>query len=276
MKRLLVTLALALVTSPSFAAIQYEFSQKNTSDDEVQPMTELTARAIVDGPRSRVEFLAGNLYPPGTYMIATEGARRLFFIDPVKEWYSEVNTAGAATALAASNIKIENFKSNVQTLPDMQKIAGIDTQHRRVTMSYDMTLTLKDIPLKQHIRTEIDSWTTDRFGTIDQSFLSTGFRTGNPDIDQIIDAETSQVEGFPLRQVVTIRTSYNLPIKSNLKTPTTRTITRETWVTKIAETTQASPSLFIVPATYRPSAQPAAPESTTQVLTFDPPAGGTN
>ena len=274
MKRLLVTLALALVTSPSFAAIQYEFTQKNTTDDEIQPTTEVTARAIVDGPRSRVEFMEGNLYPPGTYMIATEGARRLFFVDPVKEWYSEVNTAGAATALAASNIKIENFKTSVQTLPDTAKIAGIDAQHRRVSMSYDMTLTLKDIPLKQHIRTEIDSWTTDRFGTIDQGFLSTGFRTGNPDIDQIIAAETA-VEGFPLRQVVTIRTSYDLPIKSNLKTPTTRTITRETWVTKIGET-QAQASMFVIPATYKPAAQPAAPDTTTQVLTFDPPAGGTN
>jgi hypothetical protein len=275
MKRLLVTLALALVTSPSFAAIQYEFTQKNTTDDEVQPTTDVTARAIVDGSRSRVEFMEGNLYPPGTYMIATDGARRLFFVDPVKEWYSEVNTAGAATALAASNIKIENFKTSVQTLPDTAKIAGIDAQHHRVSMSYDMTLTLKDIPLKQHIRTEIDSWTTDRFGTIDQSFLSTGFRTGNPDIDQIIKAETSQVEGFPLRQVVTIRTSYDLPIKSNLKTPTTRTITRETWVTKIEET-KAQASMFVIPATYKPAAQPAAPDTTTQVLTFDPPAGGTN
>jgi hypothetical protein len=276
MKRLLVTLALALVTSPSFAAIQYEFKQKNTTDDEVQPTTEITARAIVDGPRSRVEFLSGNLYPPGTYMIATEGARRMFFIDPVKEWYSEVNTAGLATTLGASNIRIENFKTSVQSLPDTQTIAGIVGQHHRVTMSYDMTLTLKDMPLKQHVRTEIDSWTTDRFGTIDQNFLTTCFRTGNPDVDQIIDAETSQVEGFPLRQVVTIRTSYDLPIKSNLKTPTTRVITRETWVTKIVET-QAAASLFVVPATYRPAAQPnVAPESSTTVLSFDPPAGGTN
>ena len=275
MKNLLVMLTLALVVStPSFAAIQYEFAQKNTSDDEIQPTTDVSARAIVDGSRSRVEFLSGNLYPPGTYLIATDGARRMFFVDPVKQWYSEVNTAGAATALASTNIKIENFKSSVQTLPDTQRIAGIDTQHRRVTMSYDMTLTLKDIPLKQHIRTEIDSWTTDRFGTIDQGFLSTGFRTGNPDIDQIIAAETA-VEGFPLRQVVTIRTSYDLPIKSNLKTPTTRTITRETWVTKIGET-QALASMFVIPATYKPAAQPAAPDTTTQVLTFDPPAGGTN
>ncbi len=160
----------------------------------------------------------------------------------------------------------------MQRLPETQKIAGIDAQHHRVTMSYDMTLTLKDIPLKQHIRTEIDSWTTDRFGTIDQNFLSTGFRTGNPEVDQIIAAETTQVEGFPLRQVVTIRTSYDLPIKSNLKTPTTRTITRETWVTKIGET-EASAALFVVPATYRRAEEPAAPEATTKVLTFDPPSG---
>lgn len=272
MKRLLTTVALVLFAVPSFAAIQYEFLQKNTSDDEVQPTTELTARAFVDGGRSRVEFMAGNVYPPGTYMIATDGARRMFFVDPVKQWYSEVNTAGLATALATSNIKIENLKTNLQELPDTATIAGIEARHRRMTMAYDMTLTVKDIPLKQHIRTEIDSWTTDRFGTLGQNYLSSGFHTGNPELDQIIDAETSKVDGFPLRQVVTIRTSYDLPIRSNLKTPTTRTITRETWVTRISEM-QPQPGLFAVPATYRRAEQPETNEATPNVLTFDGPNG---
>src|SRR5688572_32876276 len=68
MKTLLVTVALTLVAVSSSAAIQYEFVQKNTSADPVEPVTDLTARAVVDGDRSRVDFLSGNLYPPGTYV----------------------------------------------------------------------------------------------------------------------------------------------------------------------------------------------------------------
>ncbi|HYO77696.1 MAG TPA: hypothetical protein VE010_14645 [Thermoanaerobaculia bacterium] len=273
MKTLLVTVALALaIAPPSFAAIQYEFMQKNTSDDEVQPVTDLTARAVVDGSRSRVDFIAGNVYPPGTYVIATDNARRLMFVDPVKKWYTEVNHDALSTALSSTSIKIENLKTDFQQLPDRETIAGIEASHGRVTMSYDIILTIKAIPLKQHVRTEIDTWSTKRFGALDQSFLAGGMRTGNPQLDQIIEAETDRVEGFPLRQVVTIRTSYDLPIKSNLKTPTTRTITRETWVTKIGET-QASPSMFTVPASYRRSEQPEAPAAAAETLQFDPPSG---
>ena len=83
MKTLLVTLALMLVAVSSSAAIHYDFVQKNTSPDPVEPVRELTARAVVDGERSRIDFLTGNLYPPGTYVISTDGSRRLFFLDPV-------------------------------------------------------------------------------------------------------------------------------------------------------------------------------------------------
>ena len=56
MKRLLVSVALTLVAVSASAAIQYEFVQKNTSADPVEPVTDLTARAVVDGDRSRVDF----------------------------------------------------------------------------------------------------------------------------------------------------------------------------------------------------------------------------
>jgi hypothetical protein len=268
MKRLLVTLALAFVAVPSFAAIQYEFMQKNITGDIVTPTTDLTARAIVDGPRSRVEFLSGNLYPPGTYVISTDGSRRLFFIDPEKRWYTEVNTSGIATALASSNIKIENFKQDVQKFPASEKIAGIDTEHRRVTMSYDVTLPIKDMPLRQHVQTEIETWATNKFGAVHQGFFSGGLRTGNPDIDRVLEAELSSANGFPLRQIVTIRTSYDLQHRSNLQTPTTRTITRETWVTSIGEI-KAQPAQFVVPASFRRADQPELPKPGPQVLTFE-------
>ena len=41
----------------------------------------------------RIEFLTGNAYPPGTYMIATNGSRTMTFIDPSKKTFVEVNAA---------------------------------------------------------------------------------------------------------------------------------------------------------------------------------------
>ena len=62
------------IAVPSFAAIQYEFMLKNTSDDAAKPSSDLTGRATIDGFRSRVEFLSGNLYPPGTYVVSTDAS----------------------------------------------------------------------------------------------------------------------------------------------------------------------------------------------------------
>src|SRR5687768_1484064 len=222
MKRLLVTLALALIAVPSFAAIRYEFMLKNTSDDAAKPSSDMTGRATIDGFRSRVEFLSGTLYPPNTYMVTPDSTGRLYFVDPGKQWFTEVNTAGIATALGASGIKIENVKSNVETLPDRSRIAGIDTEHYRITISYDITVTMK-------------------FGDVPQSFLTRGSRTGNPELDRLLDSHNSKISGFPLRQLVTTRTRYEMPARSKLERPSQRTMTRETWVTKIQEiATEAS------------------------------------
>lgn len=269
MRILLVTVALALLSASSFAAVEYEFVQKNASDDGVTPATDLTARATIDGLRARVDFLTGTLYPPGTYVISSDGWRRLYFVDPTRQSYTEVNAAGVATALGASNIRIENQKSELVRLPDRPVIAGIETDHYRLTLSYDITVTLRSISLTQHVQTDIDSWTTLRFGTLQPTALSNPARTGNPELDRLLSVETSKIDGFPLRQIVTIRASYEVPHKSQLQVPKSRTITRETWVTAIRET-EPRASVFVLPASYRRADQEELPRSATQTLTFEP------
>ena len=268
MKRLLVTVALAL---PAFAGVQYDFSQKNTSEDTVAPITDMSARAVIDGERSRVDFLAGNLYPPGTYVISTDGSRRLYFVDPTSKSYTEFNTAGVATALATSNIKIENLKSSTDLRDDRPMIAGIPSDHTLLTIAYDITVTMKAIPLTQHVTTTIDTWSTTRFGEVGGSELTNALRTGNPEIDSLLESEATKIKGFPLRQIVTTRTSVDTPSRgSQLKLPATRTFVRETWVTAVRETTP-EPILFTVPATFHRADAPALPKSATETLTFDPP-----
>ena len=272
MKKLLVALAVLLLALPSSAAIQYEFVQKNTSADAVLPVTDLTARAVVDGDRSRVDFVGGNVYPPGTYVISTDGSRTLQFIDPTKKWYTEVNTASVATALGTSSIRVTNLKSAMEMRDDRPVIAGYPTEHSRLTITYDISVTMKSIVLKQHVRTEIDTWATPQFPAVSpMSFLS-GLRTGNPEIDKLLDVETTRVAGFPLRQTVTTRTVADLPPRrSEIKTPTSRTIVREMWVTSIREVAPDA-SLFVIPPTYRRADAQEAPKAARETLTFDPPA----
>jgi hypothetical protein len=272
MKKLLVTVALLLFAVSASAAIQYEFTQKNSTPAAVEPVTDLTARAFVDGDKSRVDFIGGTLYPPGTYVISTDAARRLLFVDPTKQWFTEFDTATIASALGNSNIKISNFKSTFETREDRPVIAGHATEHSRLQMRYDITVTVKGIPLKQHVQTDVDTWATSDFAASSAatSFLST-VRTGNLDIDRLLDTEAMKVKGFPLRQTVTTRTVADLPpSRSELKIPTTKTIVREMWVSSIRETS-ANPSMFILPVGYRRADVPDVPKAATQTLSFDPP-----
>ena len=270
MKTLLVTAALVLVALPAFGAIQYEFVQKNTSADSVEPVSDLTGRAVMDGQRLRIDFLGGNLYPPGTYVVSTDGSRRLLFVDPTKEWFTEVNTASMATALGTSNIRISNLKSSLETRDDRPVIAGYPTDHSRLTITYDISVTVKAIPLKQHVRTEVDTWSTTQFPSASaMSFLS-GLRTGNPDIDKLLDVETTRLQGFPLRQTVTTRAVADVPGRSEIKTPTSRTLVREMWVTSIREVPPDA-ALFTVPAGYRRADAQDAPRAARETLSFDDP-----
>jgi hypothetical protein len=272
MKRLLITVALAIFAVPAFAAIQYEFIQKNTTDDPIRPVTDVSGRATVDGARSRVDYVGGNTYPPGTYVLSNDGARRLYFVDPEKKSYTEFNTSGIATALATNNLLIENFTSNVETLPDRTKIAGVETAHHKISMKYDVTLTVQGIALKQHVTTNIEKWTSDQFAEIDLAFFSDSMQTGNEALDKLIDTEMAKAIGFPLRQIVTVRTSYDVPIRTKITAPNTRTMTRETLITSIGQA-KAEPSMFVLPASFRRADQPKTPDTDVKVLTFEGPAG---
>jgi hypothetical protein len=271
MKKLLVTLALAVVATSASAAIQYEFTQKNSTPAAVEPVTDLTARAVVDGDRSRVDFLGGTLYPPGTYVISTDSSRRLVFVDPTKQWFTEIDTATVATTLGSSAIRISNFKTNFEPRQDQPIIAGHPTEHTRLTLRYDITVTVKGIPLTQHVQTDVDTWATSDFASQTSNAFLSNLRTGNLDIDRLLDAESLKLKGFPLRQTVTTRAVADLPpSRSQLQTPTTKTIVREMWVSSIRET-RSDPSVFLIPATYRRAEVQDVPKAATQTLSFDPP-----
>ncbi len=271
MRNVWVGIALLLAAFSAFGGVQYDFMQRSQSEIETIPSTELTGRAIIDGDRSRVDFISStNSYPPGAYVISTNGSRSLTYVDPLMKSYTEVNAAAVAAAIGTSNIKVENLKSDVVKLDDHPEIAGITTDHYHLTISYDMTVTFRSMPLKQSIRTEIDKWTTVTRGDISETFLSnTGVHTGNPQIDELIDLETTKVKGLPLKQVIktTFRNMQGALPHSELKLREVRTMTRELVITSIR---QLSPdaSTFAVPLTYKKTDGEPLKAQQTQVTTL--------
>jgi hypothetical protein len=248
-----IALSLLVLTAPAAsAAIQYEFKQTTSSDLETMPPTDCAGRAIIDGDRSRVEFLSGNAYPAGTYIIATNGSRIMTFVDPSKKSFVEVNAASVATSIGTRKITVANKKIDTTRLPDQPSIAGFPTEHYRMVMSYDITVAFGTLPLTQTVNTTIDKWTTNAFGDVGDTFLAGGaLRTGNPELDELMSAENSAIKGFALKQVINVTTINHVAqtTESQLKVNRTVTQTRELLVTSI-QPMVASAASFTVPPSF--------------------------
>lgn len=274
MRRVWLGVALTLVAHAAFGAVQYEFIQTSRSDADGAAPMDISGRAVIDGDRSRVDFVTGNAYPPGTWMLSTDGARKLQFVDPVQKSFTEVNTLTIASAIGTSSIKIDNLVPSVTKLDDRRTFAGIPTEHYRLTLTFDITVTLRNIPLKQSVRAEIDKWTTVRFGEIADTFGANPVQTGNAEVDQLIAAETGKIRGFPLRQTIKIITMNAAGKKarpdSQLKIPSTRTMSREMTITSINEL-KPDEKLFKIPAEFKKADfSENARKAQTQVLSLEP------
>ena len=79
-------------------------------------------------------------------------AQKNGLVDPTQKIYTEVDTIGIAGAIGTSNISVTNLLSSVTKLDDTKVIAGIPTDHYRLTISYDITITYRTMPLKQSVR----------------------------------------------------------------------------------------------------------------------------
>jgi len=268
-----LVVGLLFICQTAGAAIQYEFQQITRSDLGGQPSTQYTGRAVIDGDRSRVDVISGNAYTPGVYVISTNGSRTLSFVDPMKKLYAEVNAGSVAASVGANNITIDNLNSSATKLDDHPVVAGVPTDHYRLTLTYDITLMMGTIVLKQSVHTTVDKWTTVMFGDINENFLAnSGVRTGNAKLDEIIQIETTKIKGFPLRETMqTVTTDMRNTASSALAREggysRTRTQTQEMLITSIRQMDVAA-STFTVPAGFHKAQTDDEKIAQTQIQTL--------
>ena len=281
MRRVLVVIAILALAQSVSAAVQYEFRQTTHSDLESMPSVDMTGRGVIDGDRSRVEFTSGNGYVPGTYIISNNGTKTLIFVDPAKKTFVEINAAGVATTLGAAKITVTNKKVNLTQIDEHPMIAGLPTDHYRLTLDYDITLAFGNIPITQTVHEVIDKWVTQAFGSVVETFLAAGsIRTGNPDLDELITTENTKIKGFALKQTMSVATSARRAEMPGSKLSDvfrpTRTQIRELTITSIEPKASVPADLFIVPATYRrpDPLKDDTQKAPLQILSFQPSGGG--
>lgn len=238
-----------LLALPCQAAVEYQFRQVTRSDQATVQTPEVTGRAIIDGDSTRVDYLSGSTFDTGTYLVARRDRGELLIINPKNKTYSVTQLSAVASSIGNRGIKIDNLKTDLRKMEGRPIVAGLPTDHYRLEATYDMTVAFGEIALTQKIQTIVDKWTTEAFGTAGDSLIvDEPLRTGNEQIDRLIEAETSRVKGLPLRQVVTITTTpSNVRSNSQLKMNGRRRHVSEMIVTSI-QARDVERSYFDVPA----------------------------
>ena len=251
MRKSVLGVILLMAVQTASAAIRYEFRQTTSSDLEGANATDCSGHAVIEGEKSRVEFTNCNSYPSGSFVLTTNGSRVLTFVNPAKKSFADVNAGAVAAALGSTKIVINNRKVNTVEMPDHPVIAGMPTDHVRLSINYDITVTFGSIPLTQSVQTIIDRWTTMAYGDVAEIFLSGGaLRTGNPDIDDLFAFENAKGKGLPLKETVRTTTINQRAqtVKSQLTINRTVTVTRELEVTSVKQVPSVAANTFDVPA----------------------------
>jgi hypothetical protein len=207
----LILSAIALFVSATVlqAAVVYEFRQSSRSEVQNLPSMDVSGTATIDGFQSRVDFRGTSMYGNGVYVVSRDGSRSLTLVDPNNRTFAEIDLASIAQTLGQAQITVSNLKTNLKKMPTRLEIAGFPTDHYRLEASYEISINAGGVPVRQMVETQVEKWTTAAFGDVASIFIAGGeaMVTGNPQLDQLIAAEATQIPGLTLRQVITITTT---------------------------------------------------------------------
>lgn len=260
--------ALILVTVHADAALRYEYRENLVAENRIKS-TSLTARAVLDGERGRIDILTGDRYTPGTFILR-DGGTRLFIVEPDRKQYTEVQLPTGPNPEAAKRVTIENPKIAFTEVGAGPVIAGYPTRHYRLSTSYDMTVLLGSMTIRQRVEAVIDKWTTTAFDAVVAQYMDErDLLTGKPDLDALLEAEATKFKGLVLKQKTVITTTPEQRMKgSELKLPPSRQRIREMEVTRIEET-QVPADLFSIPVGFK-KADASTPATSVHYLTMEP------
>jgi hypothetical protein len=247
MRRAAVAAMLASSIPAAFAGYAYRFTTTTRSAIGEQL---LSGRAVVDGPRMRIDFTRGDgiVFQDGSWIFSIDSGKTMMLVDPATRSYSRLElgellrTAGSAMK-AFSNGAMTFSTPSVTTTEGGSggPIAGFPTRRRTVRSGFDWIVKLIGESVTTHVDIVSESWTTTALPAELMTFIQMpGFETGIESVDRVLRQQSSP-NGFPLRQVTTTTTTTG---KRHTVT------TSETNISAVTKT-DVAPGLFVVPGGYR-------------------------
>jgi hypothetical protein len=252
MKRRLIAVLLFSATVPLLGGAAYEFASRPEGGGR-----SLAGRARVEGRQMRIDFTSGDgfLFRDSSIVLSQDGGKTVVVVDPLQRRYYILSLdkllsamTGAVRGTGLLTIHVTNVVSSVRDLGYGGVIDSYRTHRYALEASYDLSLGVVGAITRAHIHTHTETWTTDKIDSSLATFVQQGgLRTGEPDLDRLLDASSRTVYGFPLRQV----TTTTLRSVGGIESRSTQTV-------EISHFQRMSfaPSLFEIPAGYRQTASP--------------------
>ncbi len=259
-------LFLAMILAAGNVLAGYHFVAENRTEAAGQKPNLFTVEGWVEGDKARVVFKGSSMgagVPEGSYIISTDGGKTMYLVNPEEKTYSAwdmeamLQSAGAMMNAMGGVVKMEVRDKKVEAADPVPggEIAGYPTTKYVFDTSYTMVMKVFGMGKSMHVESHEEIWTTDKLA--DPGFgawlRKKPPKTGNADLDALIEAGMKDIDGVVLKQV-TRSTSTDPKGKS-----TTTVSTME--VTTIDETT-VDDSMFQIPAGY--TEKPLVPEGAEQ------------
>ncbi len=213
MHRFLVISALIVVGATScFGGVEFVAQTRSQEGGDV------TVHAYVSGSRAKVMFVESQaeIYNVGDYMLSPDEGKTLYLISPATRTYTKYDVPAMMAGMGGmvqgmrGMMKVSFESPTVEKLleEDGGLVAGLPTRHYRYRTSYTVTMHITGAK-KVSTVVEEDIWATQQ---LSDPALKVWLKqdppsTGDAQVDQMIRAEMSKVQGFPLKRVTVTRTS---------------------------------------------------------------------
>lgn len=201
------------VTTAAYCIAGVEFVAQTRSDGG----GDVTVHAYVSGARAKVVFVESQAddYAIGDYMLSPDEGKTLYLISPATKTYTKYDVQAMMAGMGGMvqgmrgmmKVNFESPKIEKLLEEDGGLLAGLPTRHYRYRTSYTVSMHITGAKKVSTVMEE-DIWTTDKLAdpALKVWLKQDPPSTGDEQVDKMIRAEMSKVEGFPLKRVTVTRT----------------------------------------------------------------------
>ncbi len=248
--RSLAAFSLVCLTLASASAGIYYEAVTTTQGKGGGGMGDVRVVAWVDGPNAKVEFTdsKNEMLKKGTYLLTTDGGKTIYLVSPKDKTYAvwDMDAMMQFVGGAMGMVKMTYSDPKVEKLleEDGGLILGYPTTHYRYRTNYTVSMSVMGMRSTSQTVQERDTWSTTK---ISDAAMGIWLRakppkTGNEELDRLIESEAATMHGVPLK-TVTVTTTTDQKKKAETSTVTTEVTTLKPM--------DIPSSTFVIPSDYK-------------------------